>query len=167
MTKKRILFVCLGNICRSPAAEGIMKSIISKNNFDDQISVDSAGTIDYHAGEKPDPRMRKVAKEHGYVLNHRARAFDPDREFDNFDYIVTMDDENYDNVLDMDEKTQYTDKVMKMADFSSDQSITEIPDPYSGYLKDFENVINILENTCNNLFEKVKNDIESENKQQN
>jgi len=167
MTKKRILFVCLGNICRSPAAEGIMKSIISKNNMDDQISVDSAGTIDYHIGEKPDPRMRKAAQKRGYTLDHLCRQFDPDEDFEEFDYIVTMDDENFFNILQMDEEGKYTDKVMKMANFSSDPSFTEVPDPYYSRNEGFNNVLGILEDTCNNLFEKVKDDIESENKQQN
>lgn len=162
--KKKILFVCLGNICRSPAAEGVMNSLIKENKMDELIETDSAGTIDYHEGELPDERMRKAARKRGYHLNHLARVFNPYKDFDNFDYIVTMDDNNYQNISELDLRKKYEEKIYRMKEFSSDPSILEVPDPYYSGLIGFENVLNILEDTSKNLLTKVKIDIESENK---
>ncbi|MBZ0200822.1 MAG: low molecular weight phosphotyrosine protein phosphatase, partial [Ignavibacteriaceae bacterium] len=92
---KKILFVCMGNICRSPAAEGVFKALVKQNGLEDFFEVDSAGTIGYHAGEQPDVRMKKHALKRGYNLIHAARKFNPLRDFDYFDYIITMDDENF------------------------------------------------------------------------
>jgi len=91
MTKKKILFVCLGNICRSPAAEGIMKKLVEEKDLHNLIEVDSAGTMGYHTGEGADPRMKRHAKNRGYDLTSIARRFDPKKDFLDFDYIVTMD----------------------------------------------------------------------------
>jgi low molecular weight protein-tyrosine phosphatase len=162
--KKEILFVCLGNICRSPAAEGVMNNIIKKNKMEKLVDVDSAGTIDYHEGEQPDKRMMKAAKKRGYNLKHLARVFDPYSDFDNFDYIITMDDENYQTITELDLKSKYKSKVLKMSEFSSDPTIKEVPDPYYSGTLGFENVLNILEDTCKNLLTKIKIDIESRNK---
>jgi low molecular weight protein-tyrosine phosphatase len=163
MTKKRVLFVCLGNICRSPAAEGVMNHLIKKNKMEKLIDVDSAGTIDYHEGEAPDERMVKAAKKRGYKLNHEARIFNPYTDFDNFDYIVTMDDENYQTISELDIRQKYSNKIIKMNSFSSDPSIPEVPDPYYSGILGFENVLNILEDACKNLLAKMKIDIESDN----
>ncbi len=164
MTNKKILFVCMGNICRSPAAEGIMTSLVKKNNLENSIKIDSAGTIAYHAGEGADPRMKKHAAKRGYNLTSLARKFDPEKDFEEFDYIVTMDDENFTNILELDTEGLYVNKISKMAEYSNDLNVTEVPDPYYGGSKGFENVLDILEDTCNNLLEKIKGDIESENK---
>jgi low molecular weight protein-tyrosine phosphatase len=164
MINKKVLFVCMGNICRSPAAEGIMTSLVKKNNLENSIQIDSAGTIAYHKGEGADPRMKKHAASRGYNLTSLARKFNPGKDFDEFDYIVTMDDDNYTNILVHDTDGLYIDKLHKMAKFSSDPDVTEIPDPYYGGAKGFETVIDILEDTCENLLEKIKDDIESENK---
>lgn len=163
MNKKKILFVCLGNICRSPAAEGIMKAIIKENKYEDKIEVDSAGTIAYHEGEGADPRMKKTAKKRGYDLTGSARKFNPEKDFDYFDYIVTMDDENFFNVLQLDHDGKYTDKVHKMVKFSQYNLVDEVPDPYYSGQSGFENVLDILEDACFGLFQKVKEEIESQN----
>jgi protein-tyrosine phosphatase len=164
MDKKKILFVCLGNICRSPAAEGVMKSIIEKNNYKDQIEIDSAGTIDYHAGEQPDARMKTSAKKRGYILDSVARKFNPDVDFEYFDYIVAMDNENYYTLLELDLEGKYIDKIHKIIEFSSLKDVDEVPDPYYGGSSGFETVLNILEDACSGLFNKIKEDIESKNK---
>jgi protein-tyrosine phosphatase len=163
MKKKKVLFVCLGNICRSPAAEGVMNHLIKENKMEKLVEVDSAGTIDYHEGEEPDERMEKAAKKRGYKLNHRARIFDPYSDFDNFDYIVTMDDENYQTISELDIRQKYGNKILKMISFSSDPSIPEVPDPYYSGILGFKNVLNILEDACKNLLTNIKIDIESEN----
>lgn len=164
MIKKKVLFVCLGNICRSPSAEGIMKSIINKNNYEQFIEVDSAGTIGYHAGEPPDERMQLSAKKRGYNLDSLARKFNPKKDFVYFEYIVVMDNENYYTLLDLDKESKYMYKIHKIAEFSSLKNFDEVPDPYYGGTLGFEIVLDILEDACLGLFIKIKEDIESENK---
>lgn len=160
---KKVLFVCLGNICRSPAAEGIFRKVVRDNNLSEEILVDSAGTIGYHEGELPDERMRELAASKGYVLDHRARKFDPLTDFEKFDYIITMDDENYSDLLRLDTKQNYKHKIFKMADIINDSNITEVPDPYYGSKKEFEFVINLLEKGSINLLSKIKSDVEGSN----
>lgn len=161
MDKKKVLFVCLGNICRSPAAEGIMKSIVKKNNYKEQIEIDSAGTIDYHAGEQPDARMKSSAKKRGYILDSVARKFNPDVDFEHFDYILAMDNENYYTLLELASEENYIAKIHKIIEYSSLEDINEVPDPYYGGSSGFEIVLNILEDSCLGLFNKIKDDIES------
>ena len=164
MIKKKVLFVCLGNICRSPAAEGIMKSIINQNNYEKFIEVDSAGTIAYHAGEPPDERMQLSAKKRGYNLDSLARKFNPKKDFIYFDYILAMDNENYYTLLSLDKVSRYTNKIHKVTEFSSNRNYNEVPDPYYGGASGFETVLDILEDACLNLFNKIKDEIESGNK---
>jgi len=164
MIKKKVLFVCLGNICRSPAAEGVMKSIINKNNYEKFIEVDSAGTIGYHTGEPPDERMRASSKKRGYNLDSLARKFNPINDFIYFDYILAMDNENYYTLLGLDKESKYTNKIHKITDFSSIKNFKEVPDPYYGGPSGFETVLDILEDACLGLFIKIKDEIESANK---
>ncbi len=164
MIKKKVLFVCLGNICRSPAAEGVMKSIIKKNNYEKLIEVDSAGTMGYHSGEQPDERMRSSAKKRGYNLDSLARKFNPKTDFIYFDFIVAMDNDNYYTLLDLDKGNTFGNKIYKIAEFSSLKNFDEVPDPYYGGSSGFEMVLDILEDSCMGLFIKIKEDIESENK---
>ena len=130
MNKKRILFVCMGNICRSPAAEAIMKKKIEKNNLSDMIQIDPAGTIDYHSGESADARMIVHAKKRGYEIDSIARQFDMTKDFKHFDYIVTMDNENYEDIKSMDILNKNKHKIFRMVDFCDNYTIDEIPDPY-------------------------------------
>ena len=158
MENKKILFVCLGNICRSPAAEGIMKSLVQKNGNDDQIFIDSAGTIAYHTGESPDPRMVSHAITRGYILDHKARKFNPEKDFQQFDYIVTMDDQNNADIKSLDSNGIYQNKIFKMIDFSKRFQVDEVPDPYYLGPTGFENVLDILEDACNGLLNKIKDE---------
>jgi protein-tyrosine phosphatase len=164
MINKKVLFVCLGNICRSPAAEGIMKSIIKKNNYEKFVEVDSAGTIGYHAGETPDERMQLSAKKRGYNLDSLARKFNPKKDFIYFDYILAMDNENYYTLQRLDKESRYTNKIHKIIEFSSIKNCNEVPDPYYGGPSGFETVLDILEDACMGLFIKIKDEIESGNK---
>ena len=150
----------MGNICRSPAAEGILKQKIKNVGLENKIDVDSAGTLDYHVGEPPDERMRKHASERGYDLNSHGRHFNPDEDFEKFDMIITMDDDNYDYVTNKDRGNKYSGKVHKMVEFSSDKSLREVPDPYYGGDKGFKNVLDILEDATNNLLNKLKSEIQ-------
>jgi protein-tyrosine phosphatase len=164
MTKKKILFVCMGNICRSPAAEGIAKKLIKEKGLNGRIEVDSAGTLDYHIGELPDQRMIKHASKRGYTLDSTARQFDPKKDFDYFDYIVTMDDNNYSEITSLDRKNKYEDKVIKMVSFRNKIKVGEVPDPYYSGTHGFENVLDILEDSVEGLINKVEDDIRRENK---
>lgn len=154
----------MGNICRSPAAEGIFKKFVLNANLERKISIDSAGTIGYHSGEMPDSRMRKHALTRGYNLDSRARQFNPKQDFEEFDYIITMDNDNYADIKKLDIKKLYADKILKMADFISDKNVSEVPDPYYGGTEGFEYVINILESGSKNLLTKIKVDLERNNK---
>lgn len=157
--KKRILFICLGNICRSPSAEAVMNFIIKKNNLHHLIEVDSAGTIAYHSGECADERMMKHAAKRGYELTSISRNFNPEADFEKFDYIVTMDEENYEDILHLDRENKYRNKIFRMADFCRVMDVNEVPDPYYGGSAGFELVLDILEDASEGLLEKVLNDI--------
>ena len=167
MNKKRILFVCMGNICRSPAAEAIMKKRISDNSLSDIIEVDSAGTIDYHSGEGADSRMKKIAAKKDYKIDSIARQFNMRYDFKNFNYIVTMDDENYDDILSMDVHNIYSDKIFRMVDFCTTFKANEIPDPYYSGASGFENVIELLEDATSRLLNSVLDDIKQPDQKEN
>jgi len=149
----------MGNICRSPAAEAIMKKRISDSNLSDVIEVDSAGTIDYHSGEGADSRMKKIAAKKDYKIDSIARQFNLQNDFKYFDYIVTMDDENYDDILSLDVNNIYGDKIFRMVDFCTTYKANEIPDPYYSGSSGFEHVIELLEDATSGLLNKVLDDI--------
>jgi protein-tyrosine phosphatase len=160
----KVLFVCMGNICRSPAAEGIFKKIVKDEKLENQIYVDSAGTIDYHSGELPDERMRRHGLTRGYIFDSRARQFNPKKDFDEFDYIITMDNDNYTNIVNLDRKKSYGNKIIKMADFIFEKNVTEVPDPYYSGTEGFEFVLDLLEDGTKNLLLKIKEDDAGKNK---
>ncbi|HSD62998.1 MAG TPA: low molecular weight protein-tyrosine-phosphatase, partial [Ignavibacteriaceae bacterium] len=118
MDKIKILFVCMGNICRSPAAEGILKSMAEKEKISDKLLISSAGTIDYHSGEEPDKRMRSHAADRGYFLKSKARKFDSDKDFDKYDYIIVMDNSILSEISALDRKKSYSGKIHKMTEYS-------------------------------------------------
>lgn len=152
MKTTKILFVCLGNICRSPAAEGVMKKL-SENL---PVEIDSAGTAGYHIGELPDARMRSHAFKRGYKLTSRARKFEPSVDFTRFDYIIVMDENNFDDVKKMDTQNKYSHKISMMTNYSQTMKVSEVPDPYYGGPEGFEKVLDILEDACTGLLEKLK-----------
>ena len=163
MNSKSILFVCMGNICRSPAAEAIMKKNIEKKNLSDKIKVDSAGVIDYHSGEPADSRMIEHAKKRGYELDSIARQFDMTKDFDRFDYIVTMDNENFEDINSMDIMNKYEHKIFRIVDFCENCTRDEIPDPYYKGTSGFEEVLDMLEDASKGLVNKVIDDIGQQN----
>lgn len=147
----KVLFVCLGNICRSPLAEGLFLKHIKENNLESQISCDSAGTAGYHIGELADPRTRKNAESHGVKLIHKARQFST-KDFENFDYILLMDDSNLNNVEYL-KKDNVKSKIFKMRFFDHDFKDHDVPDPYYLGEEGFENVYNILDRSTLNFLE--------------
>lgn len=142
---KKVLFVCLGNICRSPAADGVMVHEVEKLGIADQFEIDSAGTSAHHVGEPADRRMREHAHKRGVFLGSTSRAFDPNSDFEKFDLILAMDNSNYKNIIAMDPSGKYRDKVRMFCDFCSQRSEKEVPDPYYGGAKGFETVLDIVE----------------------
>ncbi|RNC64526.1 low molecular weight phosphotyrosine protein phosphatase [Proteiniphilum sp. X52] len=152
----RLLFVCLGNICRSPAAEGIMATIVEKYGLQDIIEVDSAGTSGWHEGELPDERMRSHGERRGYTLDSPARKFRKS-DFDDFDHILVMDRQNFTNVRGMATSQRQTDKIHMMTEFSRQYTHHDhIPDPYYGGASGFELVLDLLEDACEGLLQAIK-----------
>lgn len=150
----KILFVCQGNICRSPAAQGIFEHLVAQAGCSKDFIVDSAGTIGYHAGDLPDPRMRAHAARRGYELRHHARQIRT-RDFGIFDLILTMDDYNYESVRDLAPDIDSQAKVKPMTDYCRNHVVDCVPDPYYGGASGFENVLDILEDACAGLLEVV------------
>lgn len=147
----KILMVCLGNICRSPLAEGILQSKINSNN----IFVDSAGTGAYHVGNLPDTRSIEVASNYGIdITNQRARKFIVD-DFDNFDFIYVMDESNYQNILILARNKQDESKVQMILNEVYPNTNISVPDPYYGGKQGFENVYNMLDEACDVIIHKL------------
>jgi len=161
METRKILFVCMGNICRSPAAEGVFKKLVRKEGLEKHFEIDSAGTLDYHTGEQPDERMKANAKKRGYNLIHSARKFDPGRDFDYFDYIITMDDENYFEIKQLSKVMRHLNKIHKLIEYSVNIKSDSVPDPYYGGEKGFEVVLDIIEDASRGLLEKLKSELKA------
>lgn len=151
----KLLFVCLGNICRSPSAENIMNHLTEQANLGDCILCDSAGTSSYHIGSPPDARMTKAAKARGILLKGQARQFKRE-DFENFDLILAMDHDNYESILSLDRSGEYRDKVKLMCQFCRHHNVREVPDPYYGGSEGFNLVIDILLDACEGLIEYVQ-----------
>lgn len=149
---KRVLFVCMGNICRSPAAEGVFKKLVDDAGRSSSFDIDSAGTIAHHAGERADSRMRTAAAGRGYNLDSIARRIEH-RDFDDFDLIVAMDEDNYRDISGM--SPGHGAQVVRMCDYCTRHDETEVPDPYYGGPAGFEIVLDILEDACANLLEQI------------
>ena len=151
----KILMVCLGNICRSPLAEGIMKKKIQEHQLN--WKVDSAGTAAWHAGEKPDSRSIKVAQKNNIdILNQRGRQFKA-RDLDDFDLVLTMDATNYQNVRYLTTSSEQENKIHLIMNFVNPGLNQQVPDPY--ITDGFESVFEMLELACNKIIEKYKWDI--------
>lgn len=142
--KKRVLFVCLGNICRSPAGEAILRKRAEDRGLGQMIDVSSAGTIGYHSGELPDPRMREATARRGYVLQSRARQISR-QDLERFDLIVAMDQENLADIRQLDPYGRYVDKLRLLCDFIPDSHHRDVPDPYYCGREGFDRVIDMVE----------------------
>lgn len=151
--KIRILFVCLGNICRSPAAHGIMEDFVKEAGKEDHFVLDSAGLYGGHAGDLPDHRMRMHARRRGYDLTHRSRPVRMS-DFDDFDLIVAMDNSNYDRLRGFAPTVEAQEKIFRMIDFVKGfPGYDYVPDPYYEGAEGFELVLDLLEDGCRNLME--------------
>jgi len=148
MKKISVLFVCLGNICRSPAAEAIFTSLLVKKGLTDGFIVDSAGTGSWHIGKKADSRMRIAAERRNINILSRARQI-RSKDFDEFNYILAMDDSNFKNIQDLKNRKASTGfaSIKKIQDFRSVFNEQEVPDPYYGGDEGFDYVLDILEDS--------------------
>ncbi len=140
---KKVLFVCLGNICRSPLAEGLAIKLAEELGISDQVSFDSCGTGNYHIGELPDSRTRNNAEQNGLKLTSRARQFEK-KDFRAFDHILVMDAANLSNIKKIDMTNQFSAKIQLMRDFDPQFKGEDVPDPYFGGEKGFQEVYEIL-----------------------
>lgn len=153
----RVLFVCLGNICRSPAAEGVFKAYVEKSGLTKEIVIDSAGTSGYHEGEAADERMRDHASRRGYKLDTPSRQFKKE-DFKTFDQILVMDEKNLRDVLALASDAD-ANKVKMFTDYCKKHEVNFVPDPYFGGPKGFERVLDIVEDGCENLLAKIQSDL--------
>jgi protein-tyrosine phosphatase len=150
----KILMVCLGNICRSPIADGLLRKKVKEQGLD--VEVDSAGTIALHQGEAPDIRMVETARKNGTDISFlRARQFKVE-DFENFDYIFSMDFSNQKNILSLARNEEDRNKVHMLLGDLTDQEEASVPDPYYGTQKDFEHVYELVDHATDMLIEKLK-----------
>jgi len=151
----KVLFVCLGNICRSPTAEGVFRHIVQESGHESWITTDSAGTHAYHVGEQPDRRAQQTALSRGIDISDlRGRKAISD-DFNEFDYVLAMDDENY-QMLEQICPAGMNEKLHLFLDFSQDFSETQVPDPYYGGDQGFEHVFDLVESASKGLLEDIK-----------
>ena len=151
----RILFVCLGNICRSPLAEGVFQSLVDDAGLSEAIEIDSAGTGNWHVGEKADRRMRETSARHGVVLTSRARQIDRS-DFSSFDRILAMDKSNLHDILFLDRDGSYADRVRLFREYDPEPGDYQVPDPYYGGPDGFETVYRIVDRTARALLDDIR-----------
>ncbi len=154
----KICFVCLGNICRSPTAEGIFQHLVNKRELQPYFEIDSAGTSAYHTGESANRNAQKIAQHHEVKLHSKARRFERfDLEY--FDLIIAMDKENFANIGQLDAENSYAEKIMLLREFDKSPEDKQVPDPYSGGIDGFENVFNIVHRCCISLLDELEKQI--------
>ncbi|MBQ9650908.1 MAG: low molecular weight phosphotyrosine protein phosphatase [Prevotella sp.] len=154
--KTKILFVCLGNICRSPAADGVMKRLVEDlYPYSDEWEIDSAGIGSWHAGQLPDRRMRECGAHRGYMFDHRARQVTR-ADFDRFDYIIGMDEENLYDLRRLAPSHEAAKKILCLADYLQHfPGQKTVPDPYYGQARDFEFALDLIEDACEGLLKQL------------
>ncbi len=150
-----VLFICLGNICRSPTAEAVFTKLVDEAGFGEAIRIDSAGTAGFHVGARPDDRARETARSRGIAMDHlRARQFIPE-DAEAFDYLLTMDRSNYEQVMAQCPPAMQ-ERVHMFLDFAPEVAETEVPDPYYGGPEGFENVFDMVEAASRGLLDDIR-----------
>lgn len=154
--KQRILFVCLGNICRSPAAEAMLRMVVEREGLADRVVIDSAGTYGGHSGERSDPRMRSAAAARGIEMPHLARQV-READFDKFDMLIAMDDNNYEALFRLAPDRAAQQKIYRFREFlRHNPDWSYIPDPYYEGHEGFELVLDLLEDGCATIVEQLR-----------
>ena len=153
--KVSVVFVCMGNICRSPTAEGVFRHLIRQQGLDDWITTDSAGTHAYHIGEQPDHRAQQTARSRGIDLSDLHGRMAVANDFNDFDYVLAMDDENYQNLENIC-PNGFEKKLSLFLDFSDEYTETQVPDPYYGGAQGFDHVFDLVESASKGLLKDIK-----------
>lgn len=151
-----VLFVCMGNICRSPLAHGLFEDLVNKEGFSDRIKVDSAGTHAYHVGEPPDPRSVQTAQRHGIDLSTQRARRVALHDFEKFDFILAMDRDNY-RILINSAPAEHQHKIRLFLEFAPQRSEEEVPDPYYGGPDGFDRVYEMVEAAASGLMADIRN----------
>jgi protein-tyrosine phosphatase len=151
---RRVLFVCLGNICRSPAAEIIFRKLVDDAGRTSEFEIDSAGTISHHAGSPPDCRMAEALERNGFTVSGRARRIES-KDLEDFDLIVTMDESNLDQVRSLDPESLHHPKIRPFVSFCRTHTDLRVPDPYYGGQRGFDHVIRLLQDGCGGILDEM------------
>ncbi len=154
MEKIKVLFVCMGNICRSPTAHGVFEKLIKDNKAQNDFEVDSAGTHAYHIGNKPDGRSMATAKGFGVDISHQRARQVNESDFYYYDYLLALDEENYQGLL-ADCPNEFKNKIIKLLEFYPELTNKNVPDPY--YKGDFKGVFKMIEIACQNFYRQKHN----------
>ena len=154
-SRYKVLFVCLGNICRSPAAQAVFEHYVREAGLQDRIQADSAGIYGGHRGNPPDRRMRTAALYRGFAVTHIARQVRA-MDFPDFDLVIAMDDQNYEDLMHLAPSVEATHKIRRMADFLKARQMSYIPDPYYMGIEGFGLVLDLLEDGCQNLYDTIR-----------
>lgn len=162
MKKVSVLFVCMGNICRSPTAHGVFEQLVTNAKLNNRIEVESAGTHSYHIGEKPDPRSMQVASQHGYDLSYIRSRKVKQSDFEDYDYVIAMDKNNLENLSHdcPDEMQHKLHLFLEISDQAENLGNSEVPDPYYGGANGFQYVLDIVEQGSKNLLNKIKAELD-------
>lgn len=150
-----VIFLCMGNICRSPAAEGVLKALAAERGVAERVRVDSAGTISFHAGKPPDPRMLEAAARRGYRLDGRSRPFEAE-DAERFDLVVAMDRENLADLAEICGRRPANARLL--SHFLPPGSPTDVPDPYYGGARGFDVVLDLMEEACPRVLDHLLDD---------
>lgn len=152
----KVLFVCMGNICRSPTAHGVFQHLVNADHLEHLFEIDSAGTHAYHVDEQPDRRAQNAAENRGIDLTYIKARKVKEADFEYYDYILAMDSDNY-NSLEQECPEEYKIKISLFLDFAPGHPLDEVPDPYYGGIKGFENVFDMVDIASKGLLQEIKN----------
>lgn len=158
MRQTGVLFVCMGNICRSPTAEGVFRSLVEKNDLTDSIMIDSAGTHAYHIAHEPDPRAQNQARNRGIDISTLKARIVEKADFEYFDYILAMDQRNYQDLMEICPKV-FSYKVKYFLDFAPHLHTRDLPDPYYGGTNGFERVLDMVEEAAEGFLKELRDSV--------